>query len=284
MCDPPLRPLSESTRSGFSCKLVRILRVRTETHSPPIVSAELASKTQTWCIIFFGMQSLKSHMSNHVKHNPPAQTKEKEHASPPTATIPTAAPDPRRFWRSSGKWTAWLGGGTAIALATLVVGVFPTESHDFARAVLHSPFTVWSLIKNRIVPGERETLDGPPKRYTTFNITGSFQQGYSIDKESTILIDGETGYEMDANITVLGPNNSKETFTAKPNYGIESVYQWQNQGSLGGSLDFQFKPRTFAGFTGGRLTNSAYWTPALNHNIDSSDTSLRPIATSEDHP
>ena len=89
---------------------------------------------------------------------------------------------------------------------------------------------------------------------------------------------------MDANITVLGPNGSKETFVAKPNYGIESMYQWRNQGSLGGSLDFQFKPRTFAGFTRGKLTNSAYWTPALKHNIDSSDTILRPIATSDTHP
>jgi TIR domain len=181
----------------------------------------------------------------------------------------------QQLLRRARKWRAWLGGGTAIALATLVVTVFPAESHDFAVKLLHSPVTAWNWMTKREVV---------PKRYTSFSVTGSFQQGYSIDKDSTILIDGETGYEMDANITVLGPNGSKEVFTAKPNYGIESIYQWQNQGSLGGSLDFQFKPRTFAGFTGGKLTNSAYWTPALNHNVDSSDTILRPIATSDTPP
>jgi hypothetical protein len=158
--------------------------------------------------------------------------------------------------------------------------VFPAESHDFALKLLHSPVTAWNRITRRKVGLDPHDL----KRYTTFNVRGSFQQGYSIDKDSAIIIDGETGYEMDANITVLGPNNSKETFTAKPNYGIESMYQWQNQGSLGGSLDFQFKPRTFAGFTGGKLTNSAYWPFALKHNIDSSDTILTPIATSDIRP
>jgi hypothetical protein len=179
-------------------------------------------------------------MPHHVRHNPPPQTKEKDRASSPTATTPSAAADPSRFWRTSRKWTAWLGGGTAIALATLVVTVFPTESHDFALEVLYSPIVAWNWMTNK-KPGPRDsrTLHSPLKRYTMFNVTGSFQQGYSIDRDSTILIDGETGAEMDANITVFGPNNSKETFTAKPNYGIESMYQWQNQGSLGGSLDFQ---------------------------------------------
>jgi hypothetical protein len=173
-------------------------------------------------------------MPHHVRRNPPPQAKEKDRPSSPTATTPSAAADPSRFWRTGRKWTAWLGGGTAIALATLVVAVFPTESHDFVLEVLHSPIAAWNWITNKkLGPGDSETVRSPLKRYTMFNITGSFQQGYSIDRDSTIQIDGETGAEMDANITVLGPNNSKETFTAKPNYGIESMYQWQNQGSLG---------------------------------------------------
>jgi hypothetical protein len=224
-------------------------------------------------------------MSHNPKHDLPAHTKEKGHASPPAVITPSAAGAPR-LRRNGRKWSAWLG-GSAIALVTLVVSIFPTESHDMALDMLHSPVSLWNFVTNKkLGPWEATTLRADQlKRYTTFNVAGSFQQGYSISKDSTVVVDGETGQEMDADITIVGPNNSQETFTAKPSYQKENIWQWQGQGTLHGSLDFQNYPRSFAGYAGGKpLTNSTYFTPGVAANLTSSNTVLRPIATSDRYP
>jgi hypothetical protein len=109
----------------------------------------------------------------------------------------------------------------------------------------------------------------------TFAISGSFQQGYTYSSESKVTLDAATGLAVSANIIIVGPK-SKEVFAADPAYDTESMWQWQNQGSLGGSLDLQEKQLTFVGYSGGTLTHAAYWTPTLGHNITSSDTVLRP--------
>lgn len=111
----------------------------------------------------------------------------------------------------------------------------------------------------------------------TFAISGSFQQGYKYSDDSTVSFNSYTGLQVAAKITVLGPN-SREEFTGEPNYMTDSMWQWQNQGSLNGSLDLREQRRTFGDqYTGGRLSHAAYWNPTLNHNITSTDTTLTPV-------
>jgi len=120
-----------------------------------------------------------------------------------------------------------------------------------------------------------------PGQIAMFAVSGSFQQGYRFSSDSKVTIDTKTGLEVSANITVVGPDDTKEVFTAQPAYNTDSMWQWQNQGSFKGSLDFQEKDRKFIGYSGGLLTHSAYWTPSLGHNITSTDTYLKPISSSE---
>lgn len=122
-------------------------------------------------------------------------------------------------------------------------------------------------------------------KYVTYAVSGSFQQGYSLSSDSTVVIDTNTGLEVSANITVVGPDGKKEDFVGKPNYNIDRMWQWQNQGSSGGSLDFQDQQHTFVRYPGEYvLSNSAYWTPVLGHNVSSADTFFRPIASSDTFP
>jgi hypothetical protein len=113
-------------------------------------------------------------------------------------------------------------------------------------------------------------------RIVTFTVSGSFQQGYTLAPTSTVKVDLQTGQAVSANIQVA---NTGETFTGAPVYNTDRMWQWQNQGSLGGSLDFQDQTRTFKNYSGGvTLTNSAYWTPSLGHNVTSSDTAFTRVA------
>jgi hypothetical protein len=121
--------------------------------------------------------------------------------------------------------------------------------------------------------------------FVTYAVTGSFQKGYRLAEGSKVTIETKSGLEVDADVTVVGPDKTAEKFTARPVYNIDRMWQWQNQGSFGGSLDFQDQQHTFVRYPGGYvLTNSAYWTPALGHNITSSDTVLFPIKASNTYP
>jgi predicted acylesterase/phospholipase RssA len=121
-----------------------------------------------------------------------------------------------------------------------------------------------------------------PPKYIEYSLSGTFEQGYRLSPESMIVIDTTSGKEISARILVEGPNAVREEFVGEPNYNTDRMWQWQNQGSLGGSLDFQDQKNTFIRYLGGAvLSNSAYWTPALGHNITSSDTTFQPILNSK---
>ena len=117
-------------------------------------------------------------------------------------------------------------------------------------------------------------------KLSSYAVSGSFQQGYRFSSDSTVVIEAISGLEVSANITVLGPNGTREKFVGRPAYNLDRMWQWQNQGSLGGSLDLQDQQHTFVRYAGGFvLSNSAYWTPDLGHNVTSADTVLKPIWT-----
>jgi|HubBroStandDraft_6_1064221.scaffolds.fasta_scaffold66583_3 hypothetical protein len=119
----------------------------------------------------------------------------------------------------------------------------------------------------------------------TYAVSGSFKQGYTFSSDSTVVIDTKTGLEVDARVMVIAPDNTIEKFIGKPVYNTDRMWQWQGQGSLGGSLDFQDQRNTFVGYSGGMpLTNSAYDTPSLGHIITSTDTFLKPIASPKTSP
>jgi hypothetical protein len=116
-------------------------------------------------------------------------------------------------------------------------------------------------------------------RIVIFSVSGTFQQGYSLSRSSTVTVDSQTGLAVSANVQIA---NTGELFTGAPVYNTDRMWQWQNQGSLGGSLDFQDQTRTFKNYQGGvPLTNSAYWTPSLGHNITSTNTIFTRIENSQ---
>jgi hypothetical protein len=124
-----------------------------------------------------------------------------------------------------------------------------------------------------------EKSSAPPEqvlnRIVTYGISGSFQQGYSFAASSGVEVDSETGFVISANIQIL---NTGEIFTGAPVYNTQRMWQWQSQGSLGGSLDLQDQQNTFKHYRGGIvLTNSAYWTPSAGHNVNSSNTVMTPL-------
>jgi len=135
-------------------------------------------------------------------------------------------------------------------------------------------------------PGTGESATAPTKssqtaRFATFAVSGSFDNGYSIASDSTVTIDTITGSEVAANIIVLGPDNKEDVFRNEAVYQHNTVWGWQGQGSLGGSLDLRDEDRTFVRYSGGVLTHSAYNTPSLGHIITSSDTTLKLISSSD---
>jgi len=105
----------------------------------------------------------------------------------------------------------------------------------------------------------------------TFSISGSFENGYSYDPASTVTIDLQTGLVVSANV-VIKPTG--ERFSSNPTFRTSSMWQWQNRGTLKGSLDFQDKKHTFINYPGGVLTHAAYWTPSLGRNVVSANTVL----------
>jgi hypothetical protein len=121
-------------------------------------------------------------------------------------------------------------------------------------------------------------------RYTTFAVSGRIGLGYWFAKGSKVVVDRDTGFVVDSNITIMGPKVT-EVFNARPARNSDWAWGWPNQGSKQGSLDFQNKSLTFLKYSGGKpLTNSAFNTPSLGAIITSSDTILTPIETSETIP
>jgi hypothetical protein len=118
-----------------------------------------------------------------------------------------------------------------------------------------------------------------------FSVTGIFQQGYRMSEDSEVTIDITSGRESDAHIGIIGPDGKREDFTGRPNYNTDRMWQWQNQGSLGGSLDFQDQQHAFVSYPGGyTLSNSAFYTPSLGHNVTSSNTVFSPLADAASLP
>jgi hypothetical protein len=120
----------------------------------------------------------------------------------------------------------------------------------------------------------------PTSKLLPFAISGSFAEGYTFSADSSVTVDTTSGLVVSANITVVG-TNMREAFVAAPVFNSNSMWQWQNQGSLRGSLDLQEKDHSFTNYSGGLLTHSAYWTPTLGRNIASTNTYLKPIPSSE---
>jgi hypothetical protein len=126
-----------------------------------------------------------------------------------------------------------------------------------------------------------QSVGVPTARFATFAVSGSFDNGYSIASDSTVTVDTITGSEISANIKVEGPDKKVDVFRNEAVYQKNTVWGWQGQGSLGGSLDLRDEDRTFVRYTGGVLTHSAYNTPSLGRIITSSDTTLKLISSSD---
>ena len=130
-----------------------------------------------------------------------------------------------------------------------------------------------------------EYIPVPITKYVTYAVSGTFQQGYKLSDGSKVVVEANSGLEVSADVTVEGPDGSREQFVGRPVYNIDRMAQWQGQGSKGGSLDFQDQEHPFVRYSGGSvLTNSAYWTSALGRNIVSLDTVFTPISSSETYP
>jgi len=159
--------------------------------------------------------------------------------------------------------------GCSMDLAALSVNL----GHS-CRILLSNAFTLnLAALPDRDTGKTAQSSTQEANRIVTFSVSGSFQQGYSLSPTSTVKIDLETGLAVSANIQIT---NTGELFTGAPVYNTDRMWQWQNQGSLGGSLDFQDLIRTYKHYSGGApLTNSAYWTPSLGHIVTSSDTSFK---------
>ena len=120
------------------------------------------------------------------------------------------------------------------------------------------------------------------ERFVTYSVSGSFQRGFKLSSDSKVVIETQTGRGVAANVTVVAPDGTEEEFVGKPAYDIDRMWQWQGQGSLGGSLDFQDQSNTFVRYPGGYvLTNSAYDGPKSGGIITSSNTVFKPILASE---
>lgn len=212
------------------------------------------------------------------------------------------------------KWVAW---STIIVVpltvVAILVAVFPTESHDYLVALLHGRLPAKEqpherpaappnnppgnqpqpgvIDTHKIDTGNNQVATSPLPpdrllRYTTFSVSGDIQQGYKFSDDSTVIIDRDTGHEIDARISVIAPDGSKEVFIATPWYQDEggSMWQWHGQGSLRGSLDFQYKPHTFVDYVGGKpLSHSAYQREG-GPILLSTNTILRPLATASTYP
>jgi len=111
-----------------------------------------------------------------------------------------------------------------------------------------------------------------------FDVSGSFDVGYSIAPGSWIIIDTRTGTQIAANITVVGPDAKEDVFSNQAVYQTLTTWGWQGQGSSGGSLDFTDQD-PFVRYPGGVLSHSAYNNPSLGHIITSSNTTLTPVAS-----
>ena len=111
-----------------------------------------------------------------------------------------------------------------------------------------------------------------------FNVSGSFDLGYSIAPGSWVMVDTRTGIQVDAKITVIGPDGKADVFSNQAVYQTPTTWGWQGQGSSGGSLDFTDQD-PFVRYPGGVLSHSAYNTPSLGHIITSSNTTLAPVAS-----
>jgi hypothetical protein len=107
-------------------------------------------------------------------------------------------------------------------------------------------------------------------------ISGTFDNGYAYASESTVDYNLKTGLVIGAHIVI---KETGEAFYGTPAYQDNSMWQWQGQGSNGGSLDLQLKPRTFVNFYGGQfLSHAAYVTHGLNGIVVSDNTSFSKVA------
>jgi hypothetical protein len=235
------------------------------------------------------------------KTEPTEPPKELQATKPISGTAIPPAPernDPLAPWVA---WSAIIV--VPLTLLGILIAIFPNESHDFAETLLHGkrpqkvqpstpPNNAPSNQPDNQIPSGVEQAQHqplPPEkllRYTTFSISGELQQGYKFADDSTVVIDRDTGREVDAKITVIASDGSKEVFIATPWYqdDVGSMWQWQGQGSLKGSLDFQYKPHTFVDYVGGKpLSHSAYQRPN-DPIVLSTNTILRPIATASTFP
>ncbi len=120
------------------------------------------------------------------------------------------------------------------------------------------------------------------EKFVTYSVSGAFQRGFKLSSNSEVVIETKTGLEVAAKVTILAPDGTKEEFVGKAVYNINRMWQWQGQGSLGGSLDFQDQNNTFVRYPGGYvLTNSAYDGPKSGGIVTSSNTVFNPISASE---
>src|SRR5271157_4088666 len=181
-----------------------------------------------------------------------------------------------RLW-SFRDWASWASlcvvAAVSLGLASPIYLRQRRLQHQVAKqqVLLKQQGDVQEQLLNRVVK---------QAKLSSYAVSGSFQQGYRFSSDSTVVIEAISGLEVSANITVLGPNGTREKFVGRPAYNLDRMWQWQNQGSLGGSLDLQDQQHTFVRYAGGFvLSNSAYWTPDLGHNVTSADTVLKPIWT-----
>jgi hypothetical protein len=219
-------------------------------------------------------------MAHYPKHKIEAESPQQ--SDPKTIDPPKEADHAKRSVSSPAQktdplapWVAWSAIIVVpLTILALLVAIFPEESHKIGLSLL----------------GEKPSHQSQPPekllRYTTFSVSGEFQHGYKFSDDSTVVIDRDTGHEIDAKITVMAPDSSTEVFIAKPWYQDDAgtTWQWQSQGSLRGSLDLQNKPHTFVDYTGGiPLSNSAYGRPNETP-VSSTNTKLRPVATASNYP
>jgi len=186
-----------------------------------------------------------------------------------------------RLW-SPRDWVSWASLCVVAAASILVVG--PIYLHQ--RQLLDQVANQQQLIQQQ-GEAQNKLLNRvvEPAGVRSYAVSGSFQQSYKFSSDSTVGIDAISGLEVSANITVLGPDGGKEKFVGRPAYNLNRIWQWQTQGSLGGSLDLQDQEHTFVQYAGNVvLSSSAYWTPVIGHNVTSSDTVLKPIANSATLP
>lgn len=130
----------------------------------------------------------------------------------------------------------------------------------------------------RITPSfDKLGVSAEPDKMATFAVSGSFDNGWAYAPSSTVTFNVSTGSEVSANITIA---DSGERFTGTPVYADPTAnWEWQNQGTFRGSLQLQ-NTATFVNFPGGFIPHAAYWTPELEHIVNSKNTFLKRIPNS----